>query len=436
MKISRRIIRKLIREAIEDFARADFVAGTEIDQTDMPRQIFDNISNWLSNNQKSIKKLIAFRKELDSNPRTMFYGPERTAMLNQYNSLSSGLTSNTVTGGMNTNEIKRFQARYITFLGDQLVQNHPKLRQYIHSQRTNMTRSSNAEKNQLDSLFEVLFESVDEVGVGPVTYTDYTNAKEFLYEFESGKPYFGLRHSGHDPVTYYSEKAQDNIFNQNSTVGPRRDEFDSEDYSMTSNFNSQNTSITDGLGLYVINAYFDLIGYNDGYGLDRIDHDAILENVIDELYIAPGMISGIDIDAKDDYKDSVLRFFIIATDDELADFEASHDQKEIIVDSAGHDGSTEYVTLSIEADQLIQPNSMDSIRQFLDPYGAGVPTYSNSALGIKREHETFLQSALNAAKSLQGSHDFANKNEEERSHSSMGVIYHVLNLKGYNIEGI
>src|SRR6056300_1701222 len=113
MKISRRIIRKLIREAIEDFARADFVAGTEIDQTDMPRQIFDNISNWLSNNQKSIKKLIAFRKELDSNPRTMFYGPERTAMLNQSNSLSSGLTSNTVTGGMNTNEIKRFQARYI-----------------------------------------------------------------------------------------------------------------------------------------------------------------------------------------------------------------------------------------------------------------------------------------------------------------------------------
>jgi hypothetical protein len=432
MKISRRIIRKLIREAIEDFSKADFVAGTDIDQTAMPRQIFDNISNWLSNNQKSIKKLIAFRKEVDSNPRTRFYGPERTAMLNQYNSLSSGLTSNTITGGMSTNEIKRFQTRYIAFLGDQLVQNHPKLRQYIDSHRIKMN-APQSEVNQLDSLFEVLFEVVDTVGVGPVTYSDYVNAKKSLYELETGRSYYHTSvNRGHDPVRHMN--LQNKIFDPNVDISLRRHEFDSEDYSMTSNFNSRNTSITDGLGLYEIN-----LGYEFNYVIDEeytdYDYDRILEYVSDELYDVPGMITGINI-TRNENNYPITQCFIIATDEELDAFKSAIDSKVIDIGDLGRDNHTGQFILDIDENILIEPNSMDSIRRFLDPHGAGIPTYSNSAQGIKREHETFLQSALNAAKSYHGNYTFTNPTEEERANSNLDLMHAVLNLKGYDIEGL
>ena len=433
MKISRRIVRKLIREAIEDFAKADFVAGTNIDQTAMPRQIFDNISNWLndSNNQKMIKKLKAFRKDIDDNPKTRFYNPQRVAMLNQHNALASGLTTDIVPGGMSGYEIERFEKRYIAFLGDQLVQQHPKLREYIHSHRIKMNLPK-SEVNQLDSLFEVLFEVVDTVGVGPVTYSDYVNAKKSLYEFETGRSYYHTSaNRGHDPVRHMG---QNKIFDPNVNISPRRHEFDSEDYSMTSNFNSRNTDITDGLGLYEIN-----LGYEFNYMIDEeytdYDYDKILEYVAEELYDVPGMITGINI-THNENNYPIAQCFIIATNEELDAFKSAIDSKVIDVEDLGRDNHTGQFVLDIDENILIEPNSMDSIRRFLDPHGAGIPTYSNSAQGIKREHETFLQSTLNAAKSYLGSYTFTNPTEEEIANSNLNLMYDVLDLKGYDIEGI
>jgi len=433
MKISRRIIRKLIREAIEDFAKADFVAGTDIDQTAMPRQIFDNISNWLSdsNNQNMIKKLKAFRKEIDDNPKTRFYNPKRVAMLNQHDALASGLTTDIIPGGMSGYEIERFEKRYIAFLGDQLVQQHPQLREYIHSHRIKMNPPK-SEVNQLDSLFEVLFDVVDTVGVGPVTYSDYVSAKEYLYRFETGKSYYHGTRQGYDPVTYINP--QNKIFNPDTNIGPIRAEFDSEDYSMTSNFNSQNTNISDGLGLYKIS-----LGYDFNYMSDEeytdYDYDKILEYVADELYDVPGMITGINTTV-DENNYPIVQCFIIATDEELNAFKSAIDSKVIDVEDLGRDNHTGRFTLEVDENILIEPNSMDSIRRFLDPHGAGIPTYSNSAQGIKREHETFLQSTLNAAKSYLGSYTFTNPTEEEIANSNLNLMYDVLDLKGYDIEGI
>jgi len=434
MKISRRIIRKLIREAIEDFSKADFVAGTNIDQTAMPRQIFDNISNWLSdsNNQKMLKKLKAFRKEIDDNPKTRFYNPQRVAMLNQHNALASGLTTDIVPGGMSGHEIERFEKRYIAFLGDQLVQQHPKLRAYIDSHRIKMN-APKSEVNQLDSLFEVLFEVIDTAGVGPVTYSDYVNAKKSLYELETGRSYYHTSvNRGHDPVRHMN--LQNNIFDPNVDISPRRLEFDSEDYSMTSNFNSQNTNISDGLGLYEISLGYDFNQMIDEEYTDY-DYDRILEYVSEELYDVPGMITGINI-TRNENNYPIAQCFIIATDEELDAFKSAIDSKVIDVDGLGRDSHTEQFVLDIDENILIEPNSMDSIRRFLDPHGAGIPTYSNSAQGIKREHETFLQSALNAAKSYHGNYTFTNPTEEERANSNLDLMYGVLNLKGYDIEGL
>ena len=435
MKIPRRVIRKLIREAIEDFAKADFVAGTNIDQTTMPREIFNNIKNWLSdsNNHKMLAKLKAFRDDIDNNPQTMYHSsPQRTAMLNQYNTLATGITADTIPGGMKGREIERFKDRYIAFLGDQLVQKHPKLREYIYSYRTK-TAPNPSEKNQLDVLFETLFDQVDEAGIGPVTYSDYVSAKEYIHRFETGRYYRQWSRRDSDPVTHIG--AQNKIFNPDSNIGPVRVEFDSEDYSMTSNFNSRNTNITDGLGLYEIT-----LGYDYNYNIDdevysEYDDEKIIEYVADELYSVPGMITGINMTVDEDGY-PIVKCFVIATNEELDAFKSLIDSKVIEVGDLGRDNHTGQFTLDVDENILIEPNSMDSIRRFLDPHNAGIPTHSNSARGIKREHETFLQSALNSAKSSHGNYDFTSPAEGDIANSNLDFIYNILDLKGYDIEGI
>jgi hypothetical protein len=227
---------------------------------------------------------------------------------------------------------------------------------------------------------------------------------------------------------------QNKIFDPNVDISLRRLEFDSEDYSMTSNFNSRNTSITDGLGLYEIN-----LGYEFNQMIDEeyadYDYDRILEYVSDELYDVPGMITGINI-TRNENNYPITQCFIIATDEELDAFKSAIDSKVIDIGDLGRDNHTGQFILDIDENILIEPNSMDSIRRFLDPHGAGIPTYSNSAQGIKREHETFLQSALNAAKSYHGNYTFTNPTEEERANSNLDLMHAVLNLKGYDIEGL
>jgi len=165
------------------------------------------------------------------------------------------------------------------------------------------------------------------------------------------------------------------------------------------------------------------------------DYDKILEYVADELYDVPGMITGINTTV-DENNYPIVQCFIIATDEELNAFKSAIDSKVIDVEDLGRDNHTGRFTLEVDENILIEPNSMDSIRRFLDPHGAGIPTYSNSAQGIKREHETFLQSTLNAAKSYLGSYTFTNPTEEEIANSNLNLMYDVLDLKGYDIEGI
>lgn len=438
MNMSKKLIRRLIRESIEDFAKADFVAGTEIDQTAIPRQIFDNISNWLGNseNQKMIRKLKAFRKEIDSNPNTRYFGADRTAMLNQYGDLATGITSDIVSGGMQGREIDRFQNRYIAFLGDQLVQQYPKLREYITSHRSKtMDRLGvKEEEKQLDALFEPLFELIDEIGIGPVTFSDYVAAKESIHYFDTGRPYYRNSSTSRDPVPNIN--THDNIFNQNTRLGPTRYEFDAEDYSMTNNFNSQNTNITDGLGLYEINVRYD---HNSHYGDDieytDYDYDRIAEYITEESYSAPGIITGM-YQTTNELNHPIIQFFIIANNEELVAFEKEFNSKVISVEDLGPDNHTAEFLLDIDEKMLIEPNSMDAIRKFLDPHGAGIPTHSNSAQGIRKEHETFLQSALNSAQDLMGDYSFGSKAEEESANLKLDLIYGILSLRGYDIEGL
>lgn len=440
MLISKSVIRRLIRESIEDFAKADFVAGTEIDQTAIPRQIFDNIHNWLNNreNQEMIRKLKAFRQEIDTNPKTKFYGPDRTEMLNQYHTLTTGITSDTVAGGMKGSEIDRFQKRYIAFLGDQLVQQHPKLREYISSNRSKyFTRPGvKEEENQIDMLFQPLFELIDEIGIGPVTYFDYVRAKESIHYFDTGRPYYRTSSSSsRDPVSNIN--THNLIFNQDARTGPTRYEFDAKDYSMTSKFNSQNTNITDGLGLYEIKVRYDLNSHYDmDYDYSDYDYDRFLENTIEEAYDAPGMITSPE-PSTNEHGHPIVKYFIIATNAELGIFETSIKNKVISVEDIGPDNHTADIILDIDSKMHIEPNSMDAIKKFLDPHGAGIPTHSNSVQGIRREHETFLQDAKNSAQnSLNGDVNFASVAEEETSVLKHVLILDILELKGHGSLGI
>lgn len=450
MKISKRLIRKLIKESIEDFAKADFVAGTEVDQTAIPRQIFDNIKAWMDNpaNHKLIEKLKDFKEAIDTNPSTRYHTSgdgKRAEMLNQYDALAAGISADTMPGGMKGSEIDRMQKRYIAFLGDQLVQQHPKLREYIRSVRSKENYLVRKDINHLDVLFQTLFDQIDEIGIGPVTYSDYAKIKEDLRYFQTGTPYYrSSRYSSSDPVMQglYSGSGdisgpifrKDGKYAQHEWHGQPRIEFDNKDYAITSKFNSQNTNITDGLGLYEINiAYNQNSHYQEDY--TDYDYDKFAEYVMEEVYSVPGIITGLD--SITDQNGTRIKFFVIATNADIDTIYTNLDDKLISVDGVGPDNHTAELILDVEElKTIIQPNSMDSIKDFLEPHGAGIPTHSNSAQGIKREHETFLQSSLNSALSMMGSFQFADDAEENAAAEKLDLIYTVLELKGHDIQGI
>ena len=62
MKVSKKIIRRLIRESINDFFKSDFI-GTESGAAMLPQKVYSDIRNWFEKNQEIVKKLRAFQKE-------------------------------------------------------------------------------------------------------------------------------------------------------------------------------------------------------------------------------------------------------------------------------------------------------------------------------------------------------------------------------------
>ena len=435
MKVSKKIIRRLIRESINDFFKSDFI-GTESGAAMLPQKVYSDIRNWFEKNQEIVKKLRAFKKEGEkirySDP------PKSQAYLSQAEELSKGVTSDILPSGMSIRDIEKVRAQYIAFIGKTLLDNTPKLKQQLgYIQSANVTyQQRQSDMNQMSLLFETLFEQVDEIGIGPVNYEDFKEAVNSLgAHIPDYSRYFGTRMRGIDPLKDDIPPSAIPVVTGGLTPHEkeqrkRKQDIDADNsYFITQQLRDRKSAkITNNLSLvtifvsYEYDADEEMIGsYVDSEITEQANEvlfDIIYEYDPDlavlgyedteilsmeernKLSLKPGMRGYNKVEADrltaqpDDYGRKLL---LICTQDALDRFIGKIENINFYAEDVGQAMSSIEVEFVVDERQIIEhikPNSMASLIDFVltkgQDYRFGIPA-RGSASEMISQHKEFLE---------------------------------------------
>ena len=433
MKISKLKVRRLIREAIEDFVKSDYV-GTPGGEVYLPQDLIIKMKDWVSKNLGVIKKLEKLQQtnQLSNNffVNGAYDHDKHKAFRNQLASLEDAITfgsSTDVPGGLDLNEMSRIVDKYIIELGDILVKNHSGFDKIENSLRSKSpgsnyrnydTDAGEAILNQADSLWEQLWPRIDTINLGSVSYRDYIKAKNragtgpsFIkgrkskLERDIGTDFGSSHGKKYDPFLN-PEKAGDLQKSRKQTSNN-----DAKYNAITNQFNAGNTNITSGIGLFkvIISYRFAYHTYEGGTGSEHVDNATILEYDPDVAQDVVGAISaeleqnGVIIS---ETNDDLFANFYLARLDELEDaiFNGLENIGDVYIDDVtSNEVPNYYGDFDYKIETIIKPNSMESLKEFFNRINSGIPTDSSGAQKIRIDHENALEYAMYAVlKTLYG----------------------------------
>lgn len=436
MLISKSIIRRLIRESIDDFYKSDFI-GTESGASMLPQKVYSDIRNWFENNQGIINKLRAFKKEGE---KFSYDDPKRQAFLTQAGELAKGATSDILPDGMDMRDIERVRAQYIAFIGKTLLDNTPKLKEQlrkVYSLGYGLERTSHI--NQLNVLFETLFEQVDNLGLGPVSYEDFKRVVESLGQHMPDHRYGGTRSINplQDKIPEKAIPVVTGGLAPHEKAARERKPHTDRSYFITQQLrNRKDIKITNDLSLvtiyvrYLFDAYEDEIGNYDISEITDQAQEALFDTVHaydpdlavlgyedqypltreqrNRLNLTPNHRGYNKRDAEelasklDDYG---RKFLLICTQDALDRFINKVESIQLIAENVGQAEAgieVEFDVFERHTIEHIKPNSFESTLDFVLGnyrglnYKYGIPTSENSASEIISQHKEFLEIAKDA----------------------------------------
>lgn len=422
MKIYKKLVRKLIKESIDDFFKADFV-GTDSGETMLPQQAYREIRSWFENNIGIIEKLRNFSKQAKTG-----------SIYNQADELALGMTSDVI-GGLDMREIEKVRAQYISFLGDTLLKNNKKLKSILVNRKPSSKFDRGADMNNLNTLFETMFDTVDEIGIGPVNYEEFERAKNML------------GHQIHDPINRmasqrlrYLNPLKDEAPPEAIPVmtgGPKRAQDKPASRSLNITNQLRSVKVTNNLALASI-----LISYNyeaDSEGLGNYNDEEITDQATEYLFQSVPSGENICILGYEDilHKDIGygLRLLVLGTDNETFELENFIDDLRIIAEGIGQaTGGVEVDYEVVETINHIKSNSMDSAIDFITKHKQGIPTNAKSASGIIKQHKDFLQYSLDCFNdSVYGG---STCKEPDLGYDNIALIFDTLENMGYEYNSI
>jgi len=433
MIISKNTIRRLVRESINDFYKSDFI-GSESGSTMVPQKVYSDIRNWFSNNQDIINKLRAFKKQSEEFD---YDDPKRQAFLSQADELTKGVTFDLLPDGMSMRDIERVRAQYIAFIGKTLIDNNQKLKEELRKIETFSYYERKSHINQFNSLFEVLFEQVDEIGLGPINYEDFKSAVESLGRHMPDYRYGGTRRINplEDEIPEKAIPIVTGGLEPHEKVARERKPYTDRSYFITQQLMTRkNIKVTNDLSLvtifvnYLFDADEESIGSYDDSEIIEQANDALSDSIyaydpdlailgyedneplsIDErnrLRITPGKIGYNKIESAelaskfDAYGRKIL---LICTQDALGRLIDKIENIDFNAENVGQAMAPIRVEFSIDDREIIEhikPNSFASTVDFvLDGYRGriykyGIPTSEKAtASEIIDQHKQFLEIA-------------------------------------------
>jgi len=472
MLISKNVIRRLIRESINDFYKSDFI-GLESGSTMVPQKVYSDIRNWFSNNQGIINKLRAFKKQGEE---LKYDDPKRQAFLTQADELTKGVTSDILPDGMTMRDIERVRAQYIAFIGKALLDNTPKLKEELRKIQAFGYYERQSHISQFNSIFEVLFGQVDKIGLGPVSYEDYKRAVESLGDQLPDYRYGGTRRINplEDEIPEKAIPVVTGGLTPHEKAARERKPHTDRSYFITQQLrNRKNIQITNDLSLttifieYLFDADEEMIGNYDASEITEQAHDALFDTIYaynpDLAVLGYENIYPLTMDQRnkltrlpsargynkreadelaaqmDGYGHKIL---LICTQDALNSFIDKIENINFIAEDVGQAMSgieVEFRVLWGDTINHIEPNSFESTLDFvLDGYRGrnaqyGIPTSEKASAGeIISQHKEFLE----IAKDYQHDHDYGGSKCKDPSlgEEINETIFTILQDMGHNYD--
>lgn len=431
MIITRKQLAFLIKESLESMVNADFV-GTPDGEIMLPQDIIDSAKKWVSENTKIIQKLEKLNSDVEMgqtfNDSAGNYDPQKhRAFKNQTEALVSALGDDAIPGGLDLQEMSRIIDKYIIELGNILIEKHPGFKKFEETLRSPANQPGGYSKamtdegtpfiNQANSLWEVLWPAVDVIGLGNVSYGDYIKAKDRAYIGPRGN-YGGSRKkternigvSSFGPLRQLHGTKNDPFLNPDRAKQLKRErekretsDKDKKYNLITNQLNSGNTNITSGVGLFKVIISYNFTYYTSmGINSENVENDTILEHnpeyaqdVVDEISGELGQ-DGVIIS---DSNDNLFSYFFLARPDKLdnALFKAFENIGDLYVeDEYSDDVPLTYEDFDYKIENIIKPNSMESLKEFFNKINSGVPTDATGAQNIRSDHENALEYAMHA----------------------------------------
>ena len=407
MKIYKKLVRKLIKESINDFFKADFV-GTDSGETILPQQAYSEIRSWFENNVSTVKKLIDFKKQADT-----------SEIYNQANELTMGLTSD-VMGGLDMREIEKVRAQYISFLGDTLLKNNEKLKSVLANRNPSNKFDRRADMTNLNTLFETMFDTVDEIGIGPVNYEEFARAKNML-----GRGYL-------NPLEGAPPEAIAVM-----TGGPKRAQEKPTSRSLNITNQLRSVEITNNLALYSILINYDYEGTTEGLG--NFNHEEITDQATEHLFETVPSGENLCILGYKEVLDKDIGYgielLVLGTDNETFKLTDFVDDLHILAEDVGQAmGGVEVDYEVVKTINHIKSNSMNSAIDFVTKYKQGIPTNAKSASGIITQHKDFLQYSLDCF--IDTVYGGFKCKEPELGYENLNLIFNTLKNMGHEYNSI
>ena len=379
---------------------------------------------------------------------------------------------------MNMRDIERVRAQYIAFIGKTLLDNTPKLKEQLRKIQTGdfTYQQKQSHMNQLSSLFEVLFEQADQIGIGPVSYEDFKNVVKSLGDHMPDYRYGGTRRINpiEDDIPEKAIPVFTGGLSPHEKAARERKPYTDRSYFITQQLrNRKNIQITNDLSLttifveYLFDADEEMIGNYDASEITEQAHDALFDTIyaynpdlavlgyentypltIDQRNILtrrPGArgYNKREVDELSAQMDGYGRkILLICTQDALNSFINKIENINFIAENVGQAMSGIEVEFDVDERLTInhiKPNSFESTLDFvLDGYRGrisqyGIPTSEKaSAGGIISQHKEFLE----IAKDYQHDYDHGGNRCKDPSlgEEIHGTIFTVLQDMGHDYE--
>lgn len=462
MKISKRQLSRLIKESIDDFIKSDYV-GTTTGATILPQQAYAEIRNWFENNIDDANELLRMYKYAEdlsvTDPKNLHwqhqryidpdapeYDQNRDEYLQGADDLAKIKTSKVLPGGLDISEIKDIRAQYIVFLGDILLKNNKKLKDTLIKSTSGYYTKPDV-LNQLNSFFEALFDTVDQIGVGPVNYEEFVRSKRRL-GLESEKGY----HLAQDEAPPESIPVVTGVRprKEEETAAPQ----DSRSYSITNQM--RHVQVTNGLTLstiiveYIFYADSEMLGnYGEEEILDQA-RESLLESIdYQNLHIlgAENTEPSMDRYGNPVHSNKVqeygIKLLVLGTDNEINTLIDQIKSLETVAEDIGMAMSAVNVEYDIDERNIIehiQSNSMNSAIDFVMnhsdkvKYTYGIPTNAKSASGIINQHKDFLQIVFDYARDMDYGGDTCS--DPDLGQSNINLIFNILQDMGHEYDDV